>query len=292
MLKLERLTDYDFDTYIAFATVAYNSTIGQSGIMGYLGSGTYFLDFDTSGLGLGDYYFSFNASKNYYQNQISIDLIHLKIIAQPLALEVPKTVMSGSGNNYVSCQVNVTGALSGTLIWPVNISTNWLNPYTVTHHNNGTFTLNFSTWNLPTQGVIETYSVSVFASKTYYGNTTSFIAMMVYPIKTIIGVNRSIFVVDLGESVDIKVNYTVEGSEFLILGANLDGIEGNSKAMGALIDNYILLKIINADIDTLKYLENNDSNSFFKMVKSEIITGPTGINVNDILLILILPKEE
>jgi len=74
---------------------------------------------------------------------------------------------------------------------------------------------------------------------------------------------------------------------FLIIGANLDGIEGNSKAMGALIDNFSLNQIKNEKIKTKSYLENNDSNSFFKLLKSEIITGPTGINVNDLLLILI-----
>ena len=74
---------------------------------------------------------------------------------------------------------------------------------------------------------------------------------------------------------------------FLIIGANLDGIEGNSKAMGALIDNVSLNQIYNEKIKTKSYLENNDSNSFFKLLKSEIITGPTGINVNDLLLILI-----
>jgi len=75
--------------------------------------------------------------------------------------------------------------------------------------------------------------------------------------------------------------------KFLIIGANLDGIEGNSKAMGALIDNVSLNQINNQKIKTKSYLENNDSNSFFKLLKSEIITGPTGINVNDLLLILI-----
>lgn len=74
---------------------------------------------------------------------------------------------------------------------------------------------------------------------------------------------------------------------FLIIGANLDGIEGNSKAMGALIDNSSLNQINKEKIKTKSYLENNDSNSFFKLLKSEIITGPTGINVNDLLLILI-----
>jgi len=74
---------------------------------------------------------------------------------------------------------------------------------------------------------------------------------------------------------------------FLIIGANLDGIEGNSKAMGALIDNVSLNQIKKEKIKTKSYLENNDSNSFFKVLKSEIITGPTGINVNDLLLVLV-----
>jgi len=75
--------------------------------------------------------------------------------------------------------------------------------------------------------------------------------------------------------------------KFLIIGANLDGIEGNSKAMGALVDNYILRQIVEKKLDTRSYLENNDSNSFFKDVQGEIITGPTGTNVNDLVIILI-----
>ena len=78
---------------------------------------------------------------------------------------------------------------------------------------------------------------------------------------------------------------------FSILSANLDGIEGNSKAMGALADNYTLKQMISRSIDTEKLLENNDSNKFFKIVESEIVTGPTGCNVNDLLLILLQSKE-
>jgi len=75
--------------------------------------------------------------------------------------------------------------------------------------------------------------------------------------------------------------------EFLIIGANLDGIEGNSKAMGGLIDNFTLSQIVEKNLDPLSYLEQNDSNSFFKEVQGEIITGPTGTNVNDLVIILI-----
>ncbi len=76
--------------------------------------------------------------------------------------------------------------------------------------------------------------------------------------------------------------------EFLIIGANLDGIEGNSKAMGALIDNFTVNQIISKKLDSKKYLAKNNSNSFFKLLNNEIITGPTGCNVNDLILILIL----
>jgi glycerate-2-kinase len=75
--------------------------------------------------------------------------------------------------------------------------------------------------------------------------------------------------------------------KFLIIAANLDGIEGNSKAMGALIDNKILQNMTDVDLNLKGYLDNNDSNTFFKKISSEIITGPTGCNVNDLVLILI-----
>ena len=75
--------------------------------------------------------------------------------------------------------------------------------------------------------------------------------------------------------------------KFLVIAVNLDGIEGNSKAMGALADNVILDKAINKNMNFESYLNTNDSNHFFKMVRGEIVTGATGINVNDLILILL-----
>ncbi|MEJ2277944.1 MAG: DUF4147 domain-containing protein [Candidatus Lokiarchaeota archaeon] len=80
-------------------------------------------------------------------------------------------------------------------------------------------------------------------------------------------------------------------SDFLLMGANLDGIEGNSKAIGALIDNFTLKIVKNKNINLESYLKRNDSNTFFKLVNSEIITGVTGCNVNDIILALVLKKS-
>jgi glycerate 2-kinase len=79
-----------------------------------------------------------------------------------------------------------------------------------------------------------------------------------------------------------KVNYN-----FFVIGCNLDGIEGNSKAMGAIVDNHLLSETIKNNIDIDSYLRSNNSNAFFKLTNGEIITGPTGINVNDFLLILV-----
>ncbi len=77
---------------------------------------------------------------------------------------------------------------------------------------------------------------------------------------------------------------------FLIVAVNLDGIEGNSKAMGALVDNFVVNQMIERNINPKKYLKSNDSNSFFKILQSELITGQTGCNVNDLILILICKK--
>ena len=73
---------------------------------------------------------------------------------------------------------------------------------------------------------------------------------------------------------------------FCLVSANLDGIEGNSTAMGALVDNEVLQRVLELSLNLQKYLEQNDSNSAFKVLGSEIITGPTGCNVNDIMILL------
>ncbi|MFW9952640.1 MAG: glycerate kinase [Candidatus Thorarchaeota archaeon] len=88
-----------------------------------------------------------------------------------------------------------------------------------------------------------------------------------------------------------NVKYKKIDYNFLIIGVNLDGIEGNSKAMGAFVDNAVLHQLDKVKIDIESYLKNNDSNSFFKLLNSEIITGATGINVNDLLLILVDMKK-
>jgi len=79
-----------------------------------------------------------------------------------------------------------------------------------------------------------------------------------------------------------KIDY-----KFFVLGCNLDGIEGNSKAMGAIVDNSLLMETTQNNVSIDNYLNSNNSNAFFNLINGEIITGPTGINVNDFILILV-----
>ncbi len=219
LLKV-KFVDFELNSSIDFGTVTYSSTFGSSGMMIYLGSGEYFTDLDTSSLSLGDYYFSFNASKPFYENQTMENLIHLKIVAQPLHLEVPHYALEGNANSVISCQINVTGAITGALLYPVNVSTDWFNPYNITDHNNGTYTLEFSTVNIPTSGFLESYTIQIFANKTNYGNTNEFITLLVHPLSTEASVNTSLVSVNSNNIVNLKVNYTTEVSSELITDSN------------------------------------------------------------------------
>lgn len=71
--------------------------------------------------------------------------------------------------------------------------------------------------------------------------------------------------------------------EHVVISVGTDGID-NSPAAGAIADKETLKKAKKLDIK--EYLENNDSYNFFKKIKNSIITGKTGTNVSDIILVL------
>jgi glycerate 2-kinase len=85
-------------------------------------------------------------------------------------------------------------------------------------------------------------------------------------------------------------NSIIKEYNHVIIGVNLDGIEGNSNAMGCLIDNDTISRISSKNRYIKQLLDDNNSNAFFKEIGTEIISGPTGCNVNDLLLILITQK--
>jgi glycerate-2-kinase len=75
--------------------------------------------------------------------------------------------------------------------------------------------------------------------------------------------------------------------DFAIISGAFDGIEGNSPAMGAIIDSESIHQAKRHKLVLEKYLENNDSFSFFNTMSDALITGQTGTNVNDMTIIVI-----
>ncbi|MEM2906475.1 MAG: glycerate kinase [Candidatus Odinarchaeota archaeon] len=66
-----------------------------------------------------------------------------------------------------------------------------------------------------------------------------------------------------------------------------DGLDGNSKAAGAISDTYTLRKAGELGLNPDSYLSSFNTNTFFNIVGDEIITGPTGTNVNDIYMVMV-----
>lgn len=71
-----------------------------------------------------------------------------------------------------------------------------------------------------------------------------------------------------------------------VLSAGSDGIDGRSDATGAFVDFDIYEKIKKKKLRPEVYLKNSDSNSFFKLVGYDFVTGISGTNVMDFIIIL------
>ncbi len=73
----------------------------------------------------------------------------------------------------------------------------------------------------------------------------------------------------------------------LLAAMGSDGIDGVSPAAGAIVDANIIEAARRADLDCQYYLDRNDSYTFFREVGGLIVTGPTGTNVNDFIILLV-----
>ena len=73
------------------------------------------------------------------------------------------------------------------------------------------------------------------------------------------------------------------------LAADTDGIDGFSKAAGALIGPDTLARALALGIDARDCLARQDSGGFFEALDDTIVTGPTRTNVNDFRAILVAP---
>lgn len=81
-----------------------------------------------------------------------------------------------------------------------------------------------------------------------------------------------------------------ELKDFTIICCGTDGIDGNSEAAGGLVSPLTLYTIDREKIDINPYLNSHDSGTLLKKIRSQIITGRTGTNVNDIAIICNVKK--
>ncbi len=78
-----------------------------------------------------------------------------------------------------------------------------------------------------------------------------------------------------------------EDDGIVIASIGTDGIDGMSDAAGAIADGFTIKRAKEANLDAKAYLKNNDSNTFFSKLNDTIVTGRTGTNVNDIIVLLV-----
>ncbi|MGC1933211.1 MAG: glycerate kinase [Candidatus Nitrosopolaris sp.] len=73
--------------------------------------------------------------------------------------------------------------------------------------------------------------------------------------------------------------------DMAILCMGTDGVDGNSKAAGAILTPKTISRIKGSSVDVKEYMDKHDSYNALKKLRSLIVTGRTGTNVNDISII-------
>jgi glycerate-2-kinase len=73
----------------------------------------------------------------------------------------------------------------------------------------------------------------------------------------------------------------------LVSSIGTDGVDGPTDAAGAVADGSTVERGLRRGLDADTYLRENNSHEFFKKLKDLIVTGPTGTNVNDILIAIV-----
>ncbi|MEM2206518.1 MAG: glycerate kinase [Sulfolobales archaeon] len=66
-----------------------------------------------------------------------------------------------------------------------------------------------------------------------------------------------------------------------------DGVDGVSVAAGGIVDGETVIRGRELGLNPYDFLNNNDSYNYLSRLGSSILTGPTGTNVNDLLIALI-----
>ena len=114
------------------------------------------------------------------------------------------------------------------------------------------------------------------------------------PCAVILGGETTVTVVGNGkggrnQELALAASLKIRGVEGGVLASvNTDGVDGPTDAAGAIVDGSTVTRAEKAGLDPVRYLMNNDSYSFFSKLGDLIMTGPTGTNVTDITVLVVV----
>ncbi|HEX2204277.1 MAG TPA: DUF4147 domain-containing protein [Longimicrobium sp.] len=84
----------------------------------------------------------------------------------------------------------------------------------------------------------------------------------------------------------------IEGRDGVVAAAlGTDGTDGTTDAAGAMVDGGTVERGVAAGVDARAALGANDAHPFLRATGDLIVTGPTGTNVNDVVLLLVRPPS-
>ncbi len=85
----------------------------------------------------------------------------------------------------------------------------------------------------------------------------------------------------------LKAAIKIKGFEnTVVLSVGSDGTDGPTDAAGGIVDGNSFDEMVNCGIDPVEYLKNNDSYNALGKAGLLVKTGPTGTNVNDLIILL------
>ncbi|NKB80073.1 glycerate kinase [Ochrobactrum daejeonense] len=79
----------------------------------------------------------------------------------------------------------------------------------------------------------------------------------------------------------------IQGLDVQCIAVDTDGIDGSENNAGAYVDGGSVTRMLSVGVDPKQVLASKDSWSAFHAVGDLVVTGPTGVNVNDFRCILI-----
>lgn len=84
----------------------------------------------------------------------------------------------------------------------------------------------------------------------------------------------------------LSVARRIEGQNIAALSCGTDGIDGNSSAAGGVVDGDTVRRARQCGLDIAAALATFDSSSLLSALGDAIVTGPTGVNVRDLRLLI------